>query len=73
MLDILQKQVDLLASSGGYKYFRMDGNTNIKTRQQLVDSFNNDASIDVFLLVCGSDLISVDDSCRRIGHQSYRC
>ena len=48
MLDILEKQVRGL--SGGFKYFRMDGTTSIKSRQQLVDQYNDDASIDVFLL-----------------------
>lgn len=46
MLDILEKFV----KEKKFKYFRMDGSTNIKTRQQLVDSFNSDASVDLFLL-----------------------
>lgn len=34
----------------GFKYLRMDGSTNIKDRQTMVDQFNTDPSLDVFLL-----------------------
>ena len=47
MLDILQKYVKSLS---GFKYRRMDGNTPIQTRQSIVDEFNNDPDIHVFLL-----------------------
>lgn len=47
MLDILEKFVKTL---GGFKYRRMDGSTQIKDRQTLVDEFNNDPSLHVFLL-----------------------
>lgn len=65
MLDILQKQVEALSSSEGFKWRRMDGTTNIKARQALVDDFNNDESIDVFLLTTrvgglGINLIGAD-------------
>ncbi|KAF3939370.1 hypothetical protein ABW19_dt0207614 [Dactylella cylindrospora] len=45
MLDILEKFMKKL----GYSYLRMDGSTNIKTRQSLVDRFNSDPNLQVFL------------------------
>ena len=47
MLDILEKFV---RSMPGLKYRRMDGNTPIPLRQSMVDEFNSDLSIHVFLL-----------------------
>jgi len=47
MLDILEKFVKDL---GNVNYLRMDGKTPIKTRQVLVDNFNKDPDIDLFLL-----------------------
>jgi len=47
MLDILQKFLDRLS---GVNYRRMDGETPIKNRQDLVDEFNNDPGLHVFLL-----------------------
>ncbi|KIV99772.1 uncharacterized protein PV09_08578 [Verruconis gallopava] len=47
MLDILEKFVRTM---DGIRYRRMDGNTSIKERQDLVDEFNNDPDIHVFLL-----------------------
>ncbi len=47
MLDILEKFVKNL---GQIKYRRMDGTTPIERRQALVDEFNNDPEIDLFLL-----------------------
>lgn len=46
MLNILEKFV----RKEGYKFCRMDGKTMMNQRQVLVDTFNNDASIEVFLL-----------------------
>ncbi|KAJ6260591.1 DNA repair and recombination protein RAD26 [Drechslerella dactyloides] len=46
MLDILEKFVKNL----GYSYMRMDGGTEIKTRQAMVDRFNTDQTLQVFLL-----------------------
>ncbi|ODQ77702.1 hypothetical protein BABINDRAFT_41283 [Babjeviella inositovora NRRL Y-12698] len=46
MLDILENFLTTL----GYRFLRMDGNTPIGQRQLLVDAFNEDASIPVFLL-----------------------
>jgi len=46
MLNILERFV----KENGFKYFRMDGSTAIKNRQHMVDTFNSDASCDVFLL-----------------------
>jgi len=47
MLDILQK---FISSLGGFNFRRMDGNTSIKDRQDLVDEFNRDPDLHVFLL-----------------------
>ena len=47
MLDILEKFV---RSIPRLKYRRMDGNTPIQTRQSMVDEFNTDPEIHVFLL-----------------------
>ncbi|XXH04832.1 hypothetical protein Hte_011254 [Hypoxylon texense] len=47
MLDILEEFVKRL---GYIKYLRMDGGTAIKDRQNLVDQFNGDPEIDLFLL-----------------------
>lgn len=47
MLDILEK---FLKTLGGFKYLRMDGNTPIKVRQSMVDNFNRNPDIHVFLL-----------------------
>lgn len=48
MLDILERFVN--SFDNDFKYRRMDGNTAIHHRQELVDEFNRDTSIDVFLL-----------------------
>ncbi|KAB8299827.1 hypothetical protein EYC80_000075 [Monilinia laxa] len=47
MLDILEEFVKKL---GGFNYLRMDGGTAIKDRQTLIDQFNNDPNMHVFLL-----------------------
>lgn len=47
MLDILEKYVRSLS---GFKYRRMDGNTPIHVRQSMVDDFNTDPNLHVFLL-----------------------
>lgn len=47
MLDILEKFIKTLP---GINYRRMDGETAIKNRQDLVDEFNNSPDIHVFLL-----------------------
>ncbi|GKZ83939.1 hypothetical protein AnigIFM56816_009255 [Aspergillus niger] len=47
MLDILEKFVNSLS---GFNYRRMDGTTPIQHRQAMVDEFNNDPSLHVFLL-----------------------
>ncbi|KAL2428591.1 DNA repair and recombination protein RAD26 [Exophiala dermatitidis] len=47
MLDILEKFVKSL---DGFKYRRMDGNTPIPLRQSMVDEFNTDPDLHVFLL-----------------------
>jgi len=46
MLDILEFFMDKL----GYKYLRLDGTTSVEERQTLIDTFNNDESVFVFLL-----------------------
>lgn len=52
MLDILETQVQGLTRNDGlhFGYLRMDGNTPIGVRQQLVDEFNTSSELDVFLL-----------------------
>lgn len=47
MLDIIEK---FIRSLGSFKYRRMDGTTAIKERQTVVDTFNRDPDIHVFLL-----------------------
>lgn len=47
MLDILEKFVSKME---GIRYLRMDGNTPIGIRQSLVDQFNEDDKMDLFLL-----------------------
>lgn len=47
MLDILEKFVKTL---DGFNYCRMDGTTAIKDRQDMVDEFNRDPDLHVFLL-----------------------
>jgi DNA excision repair protein ERCC-6 len=47
MLDILQRFLDQIPD---INYRRMDGETPIKNRQDLVDEFNNDPNLHVFLL-----------------------
>lgn len=47
MLDIIE---EFVRRQDGIHYLRMDGKTPIKERQTLVDRFNNDPELDVFLL-----------------------
>jgi DNA excision repair protein ERCC-6 len=47
MLDILER---FIRRMDGFNYLRMDGNTSIKERQNLVDKFNRSPNIHVFLL-----------------------
>lgn len=47
MLDVLEK---FIRSIQGLKYRRMDGNTPIHIRQNMVDEFNTDPDLHVFLL-----------------------
>ncbi|THX74175.1 hypothetical protein D6D05_07080 [Aureobasidium pullulans] len=47
MLDILER---FIREMGGINYLRMDGNTSIKDRQTLVDKFNKNPDLHVFLL-----------------------
>jgi DNA excision repair protein ERCC-6 len=47
MLDILQKFLEKIP---GVNYRRMDGETPIKNRQDMVDEFNNNPNLHVFLL-----------------------
>lgn len=46
MLDILEWALDVM----GFSYTRLDGSTQVSDRQSLVDEFNNDPNIFVFLL-----------------------
>ncbi|KAM0703367.1 hypothetical protein Q7P35_009306 [Cladosporium inversicolor] len=47
MLDIME---EFVKGMEGFNYRRMDGNTSIKDRQDLVDEFNNNPDLHVFLL-----------------------
>jgi DNA excision repair protein ERCC-6 len=47
MLNIIE---DFVKGLDGFNYLRMDGGTNIKDRQGLVDRFNSDPDLHVFLL-----------------------
>ncbi|KAK2628557.1 hypothetical protein QTJ16_001660 [Diplocarpon rosae] len=47
MLNIIE---EFIRGLGGFNYLRMDGGTNVKDRQSLVDRFNNDPDLHVFLL-----------------------
>ena len=47
MLDILEK---FIRGFSGFRYKRMDGNTSIRDRQDMVDEFNQDPELHVFLL-----------------------
>lgn len=47
MLDIIEKFIESLS---GFNFRRMDGNTPIKDRQTMVDEFNKDPDLHVFLL-----------------------
>ena len=47
MLNIIE---EFIRSLDGFNYLRMDGGTNIKDRQSLVDRFNTDPDLHVFLL-----------------------
>jgi DNA excision repair protein ERCC-6 len=46
MLDIVEKAVE----AGGIPFYRMDGSTPVGVRMRLVDDFNTNANISVFLL-----------------------
>ena len=47
MLNVIE---NLVKGLDGFNYLRMDGSTNVKDRQTLVDRFNNDPDMHVFLL-----------------------
>lgn len=47
MLDVIE---NFIKGLGGFNYLRMDGGTAVKDRQTLVDRFNNDPDMHVFLL-----------------------
>ena len=61
MLDILEKFVANLSliNGGDFNYLRMDGSTPISKRQMLVDAFNQDPDMHVF----------VDNKSGRVGSQ----
>jgi hypothetical protein len=46
MLDILEVFLEKL----GYRFLRLDGTTPVAERQEMIDEFNTDLSIPVFLL-----------------------
>ena len=47
LLDVIE---EFLLNENNYTHLRLDGQTPVKQRMQLIDKFNNDPSIDVFLL-----------------------
>ena len=62
MLDILEKFIKILP---GMNYLRMDGGTPVKQRQDMIDDFNKDSTLHVFLLTTkvgglGINLTSAD-------------
>lgn len=46
ILDIIERYLDIR----GHEYFRLDGGTAVEERQDLIDDFNRDSNIFVFLL-----------------------
>ncbi|KAK4983468.1 swr1 complex component [Elasticomyces elasticus] len=46
VLDILERFLNI----HGYRYLRLDGSTSIERRQQMMEDFNDDTRIDVFIL-----------------------
>ncbi len=46
MLDIVEEFLKIKK----YKYFRLDGSTAISERQDMIDAYNNDREIFIFLL-----------------------
>merc|ERR1739838_7979 len=46
LLDILQRYLKIR----GYKYLRLDGSTAVQERQELIDQFNKDEEIFIFIL-----------------------
>ena len=46
LLDVMEAMM----RQEGWNYLRMDGNTSVKKRQSLIDTFNRDDSIAVMLL-----------------------
>jgi DNA excision repair protein ERCC-6 len=63
MQDILTPYIKSL----GYSFLRMDGTTPIKDRQSLVDEFNNNLSVDVFILVLKNNFLNM-----KIDNESWR-
>lgn len=58
MLNILE----LYIKNEGYEYRRMDGMTNISHRQELIDEFNTNSDISVFLLTTRVGVRCIDYS-----------
>ena len=60
MLDIIEEFVQEL----GLSYLRMDGTTTVKSRQRLIDAFNNSDRVFLFLLTTvggiGTNLTGAD-------------
>ena len=56
MLDILEQFLSYL----GYRYLRLDGTTKVEQRQLLMESFNQDSRIFVFILSTRSGGLGVN-------------
>ncbi|KAJ3352642.1 hypothetical protein HDU83_007836 [Entophlyctis luteolus] len=62
MLDVLETVLETL----GVKFLRLDGATNVGDRQSLVDEFNGDPSISVFLLSTKAGGLGLNLTCANV-------
>ena len=69
MLDIIQRFVTM----NEWKFGRMDGNTNVASRQQLVDTFNNDDSYFGMLMTTKTGGVGLVSSFLRNKKSSFHC
>ncbi|XP_066151496.1 DNA excision repair protein ERCC-6-like [Euwallacea fornicatus] len=47
---LMMRIFEQFLNSHGYKYLKMDGTTSVRSRQGLIEKFNQDSSFDLFLL-----------------------
>ncbi|KAJ3391247.1 hypothetical protein HDU84_006311 [Entophlyctis sp. JEL0112] len=62
MLDVLETVLETL----GVKFLRLDGATNVGDRQSLIDEFNGDPSISVFLLSTKAGGLGLNLTCANV-------